>query len=143
MKQQHPDSMAGRLKPQLGQVISNPMARAFAPQPVTEEQLVREIIRKVLKEDTYNPYSPKRVGKPKIVDYSNSKYKIIVVLDDTIKKMKHRWQPTIKNMKHRWQTIEKGDKTYYFDNGEHFATLYDNKTIKHDGTLDVTGNRTK
>lgn len=132
MKTPHPDSMTGRLKPQLGQVMSNPMARAFAP---SEEQLVREMIRKVLKEDTYNPYSPNRVSKPKIVDYSKSTNKM------------QPYPSLINIMKERWQTIQKRDTIYYFDKGHHFATLMNigNTTpiLYHDGTVNRYGLRTK
>lgn len=47
IKQSHPDSVAGRLKPQIGQVISNPYAKAFAP----------------IKEDVLSVVDKKNIGK--------------------------------------------------------------------------------
>lgn len=68
----------------------------------------------------------------KIVDYSNSKNKILV----------GRKTNLLKDMAEKYQTEVSGDETYYFDKGEHFATLFEDPRfpeIRHDGTLDTYG----
>jgi hypothetical protein len=69
-----------------------------------------------------------------IVDYSNSKNKILVGLKSNL----------LRDMLDRYDYEEDGDSVYFFDNkGNHFATLFDRGTryqeLKHNGTLSEYG----
>jgi hypothetical protein len=70
----------------------------------------------------------------KIVDYSNSKSKILVGLKTDL----------LRNMKERYKTKEDGDSIYFFDkSGNHFGTLFDlgsrYQELRHNGKLDDYG----
>jgi hypothetical protein len=70
----------------------------------------------------------------KIVDYSNSKSKILVGLKTDL----------LRNMKERYEYKEDGDTIYFFDkNGNHFGTLFDlgsrYQELRHNGKLDDYG----
>ena len=73
-------------------------------------------------------------AKQSIVDYSNSKNKILVGLKTDL----------LRNMKERYDYKEDGDDIYFFDkDGKHFGTLFDLGTryqeLRHDGKLDDKG----
>lgn len=76
---------------------------------------------------TFDEFLNESLGK--IVDYSNSKNIIIA----------GRKTNFFRDMEDRYIHTVNGDETYYFNNGEHFATLFDDDRfpeVKHDGTLD-------
>ena len=73
-------------------------------------------------------------SEQKIVDYSNSKSKILVGLKTNL----------LRNMKERYKTKEDGDSIYFFDkSGNHFGTLFDlgsrYQELRHNGKLDDYG----
>jgi hypothetical protein len=73
-------------------------------------------------------------AKQSIVDYSNSKNKILVGLKTDL----------LRNMKERYEYKEDGDSIYFFDKeGNHFGTLFDLGTryqeLLHNGTIDDKG----
>lgn len=73
-------------------------------------------------------------SKKIIIDYSNSKNKIIVGLKTNL----------LQDMMDRYEYIEDGDTIHFFDkNGKHFGTLFDKGTryqmLLHDGKLDDKG----
>jgi hypothetical protein len=73
-------------------------------------------------------------AKQSIVDYSNSKNKILVGLKTDL----------LRNMKERYDYKEDGDSIYFFDkDGNHFGTLFDLGTryqeLLHNGTIDDKG----
>lgn len=69
----------------------------------------------------------------KIIDYSKASPRIIV----------GRKTNLIRDMQDRYVFKEDGDNIHFFNNGKHFATLFDKGTpyqlIKHDGSLDEYG----
>lgn len=76
---------------------------------------------------------PTNEAKETIIDYSNSKNKILVGLKTDL----------LRNMKDRYDYKEDGDSIYFFDKGEHIGTLFDlgsrYQELKHNGKLDDKG----
>jgi hypothetical protein len=73
-------------------------------------------------------------SEQKIIDYSNSKNKILVGLKTDL----------LRNMKERYESKEDGDNIYFFDkSGNHFGTLFDlgsrYQELRHNGKLDDYG----
>jgi hypothetical protein len=73
-------------------------------------------------------------GNKKIVNYSDSKNKIIVGLKSNL----------LPDMLDRYESQEDGDNIHFFDDsGKHFGTLFDKGTryqmLLHDGSLDDKG----
>jgi hypothetical protein len=84
--------------------------------------------------ELYGDKDKKNESVNKIVDYSNSRNKILVGLKTNL----------LKDMLDRYDYEEDGDSVYFFDNkGNHFATLFDKGTryqeLKHNGTVSEYG----
>jgi hypothetical protein len=76
----------------------------------------------------------KHESSNKIIDYSDSKNKILVGLKTNL----------LKDMKDRYDFQEEGDMIYFFDKkGNHFGTLFDLGTryqeLKNNGSIDDYG----
>ena len=85
-------------------------------------------LKRIIKQEIRNTL---RENNEKIIDYSQSKNKILV----------GRKTNLINDMKQRYKYIEDGENVHFFDqNGLHFATLFDVNTpyqqLRHDGKLD-------
>lgn len=83
--------------------------------------------------ELYGDDEKKNESSNKIIDYSNSKNKILVGLKTNL----------LRNMLDRYEHEEDDDSVYFFNKGNHFATLFDRGTryqvIQHDGKLNDYG----
>jgi len=84
--------------------------------------------------ELYGDNDKKNESTNKIIDYSNSKNKILVGLKTNL----------LKDMLDRYTHDEDGDSVHFFDKkGNHFATLFDRGTryqeLKHNGTVSEYG----
>ncbi len=89
------------------------------------KNLIKTIIREVLNEDN-----------PKIIDYYNSKNKILVGKNtNLLRVMKERYE-------YASRVFGNTDEIYFFDKRYHFATLFKEGSVlelKHDGSLNDLG----
>lgn len=94
---------------------------------------VKSLYQDTVDESLVNEDEKKNESSNKIIDYSNSKNKILVGLKTNL----------LKDMLDRYEHEEDGDSIHFFNKGNHFATLFDRGTryqeLKHNGTVNAYG----
>ena len=111
---------------------------AYKPMPGDKEAVAKGKVKtsKHTKKyhELYGDEDKKNESSNKIIDYNNSKNKILVGLKTNL----------LKDMLDRYEHEEDGDSVHFFDKkGNHFATLFDRGTryqeLKHNGTVSEYG----
>lgn len=83
--------------------------------------------------ESFSEFVNESISLKDVKDFSNVKTKILVGLKSNL----------LRNMLDRYDYLSRGEEIYFFNNGKHFATLFDKGTkhqeLKHDGTIDDYG----